>query len=277
MLARAKLNLSLHVTGQRADGYHLLSSLVAFADVGDEVRIEPGQKDTLTVDGPFANAAPPLAGNILGQALAMVRRWNLDALAREPLSIHLTKNLPVASGIGGGSADAAALVALLTAGRPLSDSEMADCLSLGADLPMCLTGRSAIVGGIGEENRPVALPETHVVLVNPGAEVSTPAVFKALPDKTNAPLPPWVEPRDFAELVTCLKTTRNDLMKPAVRLVPDIQNCLKALADAPFARMSGSGATCFALLETESGAENLAGRIQSAHPNWWVQAGRLST
>ena len=276
MLARAKLNLSLHVTGQRADGYHLLSSLVAFADVGDEVRIEPAPKDTLTVDGPFADAVPPLIDNILGKALAMIRGWNLDVLAQNSVSIHLTKTMPVASGIGGGSADAAALVALLTTGRPLSDAEMADCLSLGADVPMCLTGRSAIVGGIGEENRPVALPETHVVLVNPGAGVSTPAVFKALPNKTNAPLPPWVEPRDFAELVTYLKATRNDLMEPAVTLVPDIQNCLEALASAPFARMSGSGATCFALLETASGAENLAAQIQSAHPDWWVQAGRLS-
>lgn len=276
MSARAKLNLALHVTGRRADGYHVLHSLVGFADIGDEVRVEPTSQDSLTVDGVFADAVPPLADNTMGAALSLVRRWDRDALAQGAVGIHLTKSLPVASGIGGGSADAAALINLLTEGRFLSGTEMADCLSLGADVPMCLVGRSAIVSGIGEDNDHVALPETHAVLVNPRVQVSTPAVFSVLRNKTNAPMPSWTGPRGFAGLVSYLKTTRNDLMAPAITLAPDIQDCLNALADAPFGRMSGSGATCFALLETERAAEDLTVQIKHAHPGWWVQATKLS-
>lgn len=277
MLARAKLNLALHVTGQRQEGtqagYHLLHSLVAFADVGDEVSVEASDADRLTVDGPFAEGVPPLAENTLGAALAMVRGWG-EAL--DPVHIHLTKNLPIASGIGGGSADAAALIRLLTSGLDLSASEWADCLKLGADVPMCLAKKPAIVGGIGEENRPVSLPNAHLVLVNPGVAVSTPAVFKALTQKSNPPMPDWSAPNSFADLVDYLSATCNDLMAAAIGLAPEIEACLNALAQAPFARMSGSGATCFALLETADAAASLAAGLQSAHPNWWVTSGKLA-
>jgi 4-diphosphocytidyl-2-C-methyl-D-erythritol kinase len=277
MLARAKLNLALHVTGQRQEGtqagYHLLHSLVAFADVGDEVSVSPSDSDRLAVDGPFAGGVPPLSNNTLGAALAMVRSWRE---ARDPVHIHLTKNLPIASGIGGGSADAAALTRLLTKGRDLSASEWADCLKLGADVPMCLSGVPAIVGGIGEQGDPVSLPAAHIVLVNPGIAVSTPAVFKALTQKSNPPMPDWSALQSFEDLVAYLQATRNDLMAPALSLAPEIEACLNALAQAPFTRMSGSGATCFALLETADAANSLAAGLQSAHPNWWVTSGKLA-
>lgn len=273
MLARAKLNLALHITGQRSDGYHLLHSLVAFADVGDEVIINPSDTDSLTVDGPFAAGVPPLSNNTLGDALVLVRGWGE---AGDPVEIHLTKNLPIASGIGGGSADAAALITLLTKGRVLSDQEMADCLALGADVPMCLAVTPAIIGGIGEDNRPVSLPSAHVVLANPGIGVSTPAVFKALDQKTNPPMPDWPEPQSFGDLISYLRSTRNDLMAPAINIAPAVEACLDALAGAPFARMSGSGATCFALFDNADVAEELATRIQAAHPDWWVKTGALT-
>lgn len=274
-MARAKLNLALHVTGQRPDGYHTLHSLVAFADFGDEVCVSPANQDELTVDGPFAKAVPRLEHNSLGKALALVRGWGKDQLPLGPVAIKLTKNLPVASGIGGGSADAAALIALLTDGRPLNADEAVDVLSLGADVPMCLNARSAMISGIGEEITPVDLPACSVVLVNPGVAVETPKVFRALSEKTNPPLPDWSAPKSFCDLVEYLETTRNDLMEPAINLAPEISQCLKTLSSAPFSRMSGSGATCFALCETDGDATKLAAKTQNAHPDWWVRATSL--
>lgn len=273
MLAPAKLNLALHVTGQRPDGYHLLHSLVAFADVGDDVTLSASDTDQLIVDGPFADGVPPLDENTLGAALALVRSWGE---ARDPVHIHLTKNLPIASGIGGGSADAAALIGLLTSGRDLSADELADCLALGADVPMCLAGHSAIIGGIGEENTPVSLPAAHVVLVNPRVAVSTPAVFKALREKANPPMTSWPAPKSFSDLLAHLKTTRNDLMVPAITVASQIEQCLEALSNAPFVRMSGSGATCFALFDKADDAEKLAANVQAAYSDWWVVSGSFA-
>lgn len=281
MMARAKLNLALHVTGQCADGtphagYHTLHSLVAFADFGDEVRVQRSSADKLTVEGPFSVGVPALEQNTLGNALKMVRRWGHDDLAMAPVAISLTKDLPVASGIGGGSADAAALIALLTKNRTLSATEASDVLALGADVPMCLAGCSAIISGIGEKIAPVDLPSCALVLVNPRVGVETPSVFRALAEKTNPPLQDWSAPKNIADLVRYLHMSRNDLMAPAIGLVPEIAQCLAALASAPFSRMSGSGATCFALCETMNDAEKLAAKTQDAHPDWWVCAGKLS-
>ncbi|MEM6381184.1 MAG: 4-(cytidine 5'-diphospho)-2-C-methyl-D-erythritol kinase [Pseudomonadota bacterium] len=271
--ARAKVNLALHVTGQRSDGYHTLSSLVAFVDVGDEVRIQPAREDTLTVDGPFAAHVPPLDGNILGQALSMVRRWGLQP---EPVHIHLMKNLPIAAGIGGGSADAAALVELLTNGAALTDAQTADCLALGADIPMCLTGTPALIDGIGSVVSAVDLPRAFCVLVNPLREVSTPKVFAALQSRHNPPLPSYPEPPpNFNDLITWLGGTRNDLMAPASALEPAISDVMDALEGAPFARMSGSGATCFALFESEVDAGEKAADLRAARPDWWIAEGLL--
>ena len=271
--ARAKINLALHVTGQRADGYHTLSSLVAFADHGDRLTLAPAATDTLTVAGPFAHAVPALGDNSLGAALATVRSWGLAA---QPLHIHLEKTLPVASGIGGGSADAAALIGALTAVRQLGEAERADCLALGADVPMCLLGRPAIAEGIGERLTPVSLPCLSVVLVNPGVAVSTPQVFKALARRDNPPLPPPSMWATAGDLLGWLATTRNDLETPARSIEPAIGAVMDALAKAPFARMSGSGATCFALFEDEVAARQMADGLAEAHPGWWVVATRLS-
>lgn len=275
MLARAKINLALHIAGQRADGYHTLHSLVAFADVGDDVSVKPAETDRLTVSGPFKSAVPPLEDNGLLMALKCARGWRVDAAASGPLALHLTKNLPVASGIGGGSADMAALIRLLTGGRALTDRERDHLLALGADVPMCLAEKAAIIGGVGEEIEPVSLPPTPCVLVNPGVAVSTPAVFKALTSRNNPPLPNWPAPDSFSGLVDYLAATRNDLMDAAIVLAPQVSECLSALADAPFARMSGSGATCFALMENERDAAQLAADVHKARPGWWAQATKL--
>lgn len=279
--ARAKLNLALHVTGQRAvgtpqAGYHTLHSLIAFADFGDSLQVLPADQDRLSIAGPFAADVPALGENSLGKALAMVRGWGQDDLARHPVSLKLIKQLPVASGIGGGSADAAALIAALTGARALTASQRADVLTLGADVPMCLAGRAAMISGIGEAITPVNLPGCALVLVNPGVGVETPGVFRALTEKTNPPLPVWSAPADFDGLIAYLQATRNDLMAPAISIAPIIQDCLDTLKDAPFARMSGSGATCFALFETFGQAEEMAARTQKAHPDWWVRAGMIA-
>ena len=275
LLAPAKLNLALHVTGQRADGYHLLDSLVAFAMIGDAITILPAAADRLTCDGPFGADVPALESNIIGRALSMVRRWGVDEAAKQHLHIHLTKDLPVASGLGGGSADAAALIALLTHGRALSPVQLSHCLAIGADVLMCLAGKPALVGGIGETITPVDLPEVHLVLVNPLVGVSTPAVFAGLQHRHNPPLPPWTQPQTFDSLINWLGQTRNDLREPAMSLAPQIGQCLAALKLMAFAGMSGSGSSCFGLCQTFDEAEDMAERLQRVHPGWWVRSAML--
>ncbi|MBV6658123.1 MAG: 4-(cytidine 5'-diphospho)-2-C-methyl-D-erythritol kinase [Devosiaceae bacterium] len=275
-LAPAKINLALHVTGQRADGYHALSSLVAFASVGDRLTVEPagGTDDQLTVSGRFAGTVPGLEANTLGGALELLRRWGAPR-ASQPLHIHLEKNLPVAAGIGGGSADAAALIAALTDRTTLSSAQLQDCLALGADIPMCVAGEAALICGTGTVERTVTLPDAWVVLVNSGHPVSTPDVFKRLTNKDNPPLPAWEPPAGFEDLIGWLNATRNDLRPPAIEAEPAIEQVLKALKGAPFVQMSGSGATCFALHPTEDAALAHASQLRAAHPSWWVEAGRL--
>ena len=274
--APAKINLCLHVTGQRADGYHLIESLVAFADFGDKLTLTPAEADALIVTGPFAEAVPGLDENLVGRALALVRGYSLEPLP--PLAIHLEKNLPVAAGIGGGSADAAALVRALWP-EPIPQAFQKQLTALGADIPMCLQGKAALASGIGDEVEPVDVPELAIVLVNPGVEVSTPAIFKTLKSKDNAPLAKLPEPLDRESLMKWLGAARNDLTQPAIALCPEIADCLKALRqrDPLIAGMSGSGATCFALCHDDESAAALADAISADHPDWWVRAGRLNT
>ncbi|MEM1287934.1 MAG: 4-(cytidine 5'-diphospho)-2-C-methyl-D-erythritol kinase [Pseudomonadota bacterium] len=274
-LARAKVNLALHVTGRRPDGYHSLSSLVAFADVGDDIRVSASGRDRLTVDGPFAAQVPGLTENLLGKALALVRRWQRDDIPRG-VSIKLTKNLPISSGIGGGSADAAALIGLLTGGRELSPLERADTLSLGADIPMCLTGGAALVSGIGEELDPIEIPALAAILVNPGEPVSTPEVFRALEQQDNAGLPAVPAVARVPDFTNWLRGTRNDLETPAISLEPTIGAALDAMGDARISRMSGSGATCFGIFDSRRQANAAAHRVQASHPHWWVVTTTLS-
>lgn len=260
--ARAKLNLTLHVTGRRADGYHLLDSLVVFAEVGDRVRLAPGPL-SLTIDGPFA-AGLSTQDNLCLRAAR---------LSGGEAAMRLTKNLPLASGIGGGSADAAAVLrGLARMGHPLP----AQPERLGADVPVCLAGRAARMRGVGEVLDPVPpVPPLPVVLVNPGIEVATPAVFAALESRDNPPLaaPAWT---DADGLIAFARAHRNDLEPPARQIAPVIGEVLAALAatGARLARMSGSGATCFGLYDTPAQAEAAVARLTRS--GWWVVASKLA-
>jgi 4-diphosphocytidyl-2-C-methyl-D-erythritol kinase len=271
LTARAKVNLALHVTGRRADGYHVLDSLVAFADFGDVLSVEASERLSLDLEGPFSR------GLEAGEDNLVLRAARLFPGARGA-RITLDKRLPVASGIGGGSADAAAALALLADawGQPLPPPEA--ILALGADIPVCLDGRVLRMRGIGEDLSPVpGFPGFGAVLVNPGVSVSTPAVFKALATPTNPALPDLPDATGQSDWLDWLDQTRNDLQPAASALVPEIGDVLGVLEanGARIARMSGSGATCFGLFEAPAEAQAAAYGIAASHPAWWVQPVRL--
>ncbi len=281
--APAKVNLYLHVVGRRADGYHLLDSLVAFASVGDRVGLAPAAALGLTVDGPFAPAVPDGDGNL---ALEAARRLAAALGRPDGVAIALTKNLPVAAGLGGGSADAAAVLRVLSRLWPDADASAAITRvaeSLGADVPVCLTGRPQFVSGIGEILDPApVLAGMPIVLVNPGVPLATPAVFRerrgdfSIPGRF--PFPSGGTPLPAAELIGLLAERRNDLTDPALRLCPPVAEVLHEIAETAgcrLARMSGSGATCFGLYDNPDSAERAAATLGRARPGWWVRAGRL--
>lgn len=264
--APAKINLALHVTGQREDGFHLLDSLVAFVDTGDWVAVCAG--DGLMITGPEADGLDADESNLC---------WRAARAMGGDVAIRLDKHLPVASGIGGGSADAAATMrALARIGRRLPDQQTV--LSLGADVPACLSGQHARMQGIGERLSPVQLPPLWLVLVNSRVAVATSSVFQALTNRNNPPMQALPAFADARALAAWLSRQRNDLEAPARRIVPEINAVLDALAVDPaclLARMSGSGATCFGLYATADTAETAAGRIAAARPGWWVRAAPL--
>ena len=278
VFAPAKINLWLHVLGCRPDGYHLLDSLVVFADTGDEVAAAPADGLSLTVEGSFAASLPAADDNlVLRAARLLAAETGTTAGAR----LVLTKRLPVASGIGGGSADAAAaLEALARLWRldPGAGRLAALGLQLGADVPVCLGGRPAFVGGIGESIVAAPpLPPVSLLLVNPGAALATAAVFRARTESGAAfgdAAPRWTSaPTDAAALAARLAGTRNDLTDAACGLVPAIRAALAAIASLPgclLARMSGSGATCFGLFGSMPAAEAGAAALAAAHPRWWI-------
>jgi len=279
--APAKLNLSLHVTGRRDDGYHALDGLVAFADVADTVTAEPADTLSLTVGGPFADAldAEPAANLVLRAAHALAAHTGTAAGA----ALHLDKQLPVAAGIGGGSADAAAALRVLIALWDVdveADALHALALKLGADVPMCLAGRAAFVGGIGEEIAPLdGLPPAPLVLVNPGVPVPTPQVFKARTGAFSTAPPRWrMPPSGVRELAARLSAQRNDLTTAAETVAPAVGEVLAALRAAPgclLARMSGSGATCFGIFANTASAETAAHTLAASRPAWWVRSGHV--
>jgi len=274
--ANAKINLALHVVGQRDDGYHLLDTLVAFANVADILEFTPAEKTNLSISGPQSSDLEPDKDNLVLKAATLLKTH----VGRDDLhaNIRLEKNLPIASGIGGGSADAAATLKALNElwQLELSPSALAElALKLGADVPMCLHGQSLRARGIGEDIAPLAMPSMPLVLVNPKIAVSTPEIFRLLATKENPPLPPFDDHSTTAELMAWLEQAVNDLEKPAIEMVPEIATCIEALTDAGarIARMSGSGATCFGLFETSSAAERAQTVIAKQHPNWWVDSG----
>ncbi|MFC0199823.1 4-(cytidine 5'-diphospho)-2-C-methyl-D-erythritol kinase [Paracoccus rhizosphaerae] len=262
--APAKLNLALHVTGRRDDGYHLLDSLVCFATAGDVVTVEPGPL-SLQVDGPFAEGLSADDDNL---CLRAARLAGLDA------RIRLTKNLPVASGIGGGSADAAAVLRLARRmGRELP--QMPE--RLGADVPVCVASIPARMQGTGEILTPLPpLPPLHLVLANPRIALSTPQIFARLGRRDNAPLPQVPSFADVRALVAWLSATRNDLEPAAIDAAPVIAQVLQAMTanGAAFARMSGSGATCLGIFDRPQTAQAAAAAL--ARHGWWTVATELA-
>ena len=277
--APAKLNLYLHVTGRRADGYHELDSLVTFTALADTLEIAPADVLALTVNGPFADALD--GGDNLATRAADALAERLGRTADVRIALH--KRVPVAAGLGGGSADAAAvlrgLARLWRLGPEHADDLREVALGLGADVPVCLDSRAAYMGGIGEAlSAPPPLPPCGVLLVNPGVPVPTGAVFAARRGPFSAADRFCETPADAAALATLLCARRNDLEPPARAQVPAIDRVLARLAAAPgclLARMSGSGGTCFGLFADEAAAADAAGAISRERHGWWVHPTHL--
>jgi 4-diphosphocytidyl-2-C-methyl-D-erythritol kinase len=278
--ARAKVNLSLKVLGRRSDGYHELESLVAFAGVGDELTLEPGPELGLGIGGPLGGGLEADERNLVLRAA--------HALADEagPLRwgrFHLVKRLPVASGIGGGSADAAGALRLLARlnGIPRGEPALLRAAArVGADVPVCLDSRARVMAGIGERlGEPLRLPPLFAVLVNPGVPVETAAVFRELGLQRGQDLSPAGAMPDLAQpsvdaLVAMLDSSGNDLEAPARRVAPvlgEVLAGLAALSGCRLARMSGSGATCFALFDDCRASAAAANALQKSRPGWWVK------
>lgn len=282
--APAKLNLYLHVTGRRADGYHLLDSLALFVDLGERLQAAPAADLSLAVDGPLAAALSDTAAgdNLVLRAAGALQAalWpDRPAADRPGAALTLSKTIPVAAGLGGGSADAAAALRLLQRlwGRALPADRLADlAAALGADVPVCLAGRPARMAGIGEILEPApALPALQLVLVNPGVPVPTGAVFAGLQGRFGTAQPLTRPQPSAAALAEALSQRRNDLERPARFLAPAVDRALAALSAQEgclLARMSGSGATCFGLFAHPPAATRAASAIRAAEPGWWVAA-----
>jgi len=272
--APAKINLALHVTGRRGDGYHLLETLVVFADFGDRLEIGRSDRDSFAIAGPYGAGLSCGSDNLV--IVARDRLRATEPRARAPLSIRLDKRLPVASGVGGGSSDAvAAMIGIdRLLGLSLTKERLvAAAAPLGADMAMCLAARPLIARGIGDEIEPVeGLPALPLVLVNPGVAMPTPAVFSRLAIRTNPPLPPLPAERSTEALLDWLRTTRNDLHAPAALVAPVIDEVLAALEreGAGLARMSGSGATCFGIFTSLPQARDAVAAISRRQPDWFA-------
>ena len=262
------------MTGQRDDGYHLLDSLVVFADVGDDISVSVSKQDSLAISGPFGAGLDTDATNLAAKARDQLRA----KFAFAPVDIRLTKNLPVSSGIGGGSSDAAATLRALAKLFSIPHSILADvAINLGADVPMCLAGQPLIAKGIGEYLTAVhSMPELHLVLANPNMAVSTPDVFQRLSNRNNPALPVVPEGLNVIDFAEWLSRTRNDLQLPALQLCAAIGDTLLALAETRplLTRMSGSGATCYGLYANAALAKSAAVTIAARHANWWVKPAR---
>jgi 4-diphosphocytidyl-2-C-methyl-D-erythritol kinase len=286
---RAKVNLSLRVVGRRADGYHDLESVVAFADCADRLTLEPGGELRLATTGPLAGACGETSDNLVFKAAKLLA----DAVPNLKLgAFALDKVLPVAAGIGGGSADAAAALRLLARlnNLPLDDPRLRKvALATGADVPVCLFSRACDMTGVGEQLLPLALPSMPCVMVNPRVPVATKDVFQELGLRNGELLvgvtdvfesPAWPEQGgSIADWVDVLDTVANDLEAPALRIEPvigDVLGALRSSAGVKLARMSGSGATCFAIYGASAEAHAAAETIRRDHPGWWVHAGTLS-
>lgn len=277
--APGKVNLYLHVVGRRPDGYHLLDSLVAFVEAGDEIAVRAAGALSLVVEGPYAGALEADDDNLVLRAARLI---GAEFGVSQGAAITLTKNLPVAAGLGGGSSDAAATLDALVSLWGIDANEavmMRLTAALGADVPVCRLGATAHMSGIGEVLAPVsALPPCGVVLVNPGKPLSTPTVFGGRRGPYSQADPVSGELNSAEELVRALEGRRNDLTAPACDQLPEISDVLKALGDDPaclLARLSGSGPTCFGIYADAARSRQAADRIAGAHASWWVRPTRF--
>ena len=279
--ARAKINLTLHILGRRADGYHDLESLVGFAAFGDDLKLTEHPSLSLTITGPNADSLGPSSDNhILIATRALKERKPALKLG----AFHLTKRIPIAAGLGGGSADAAAALRLLARlnGLKLTDPDLrAAALTTGADVTVCLDSQARMMRGIGEDlGEPLSLPRLFAVLVNPGVPVETKSVFARIGLAPGESLGGGAHPTvgdgaSLHQLLPLLRKSRNEMEDAASVLAPVIGSVIAVLSAARgcrLARMSGSGATCFALFETRHAAAKAANVIRRDHPAWWVAA-----
>ena len=277
--APAKVNLYLHVTGKRADGYHTLDSLVALGGIHDRITAAPAHDLSLVVEGPFADVTPAGDDNIVLHAARKLQGMLGVGMGAR---LTLTKRLPVAGGIGGGSADAAGTLRLLTnlwGARPTEAELVHLARELGADVPVCLAGRAAYMGGIGEELTPVPeLPKAWILLVNPNEQLSTKAVFDRFAGPYSEPARLTTAPTTPGQLAAELIKRKNDLTETAVSIVPAVGRVLETLEALPgclMARMSGSGATCFGLFADPAGVTQAALQLVKERPAWWAKPASL--
>lgn len=276
LIAPAKINLALHVTGLRDDGYHLLDSLVVFVAFGDRVSVKRGPVDSFDMSGPFGRKLPGDESNLVLRARDALRARFPEHTT--PAVIHLEKHLPVASGIGGGSSDAAATLRALTAlwGIEAEPAQLAKIgLTLGADVPMCLQGQPLFARGIGEDiERLATFPRLPMVLANNGVSISTPQVFAALERRDNPALPALPALSSIKDVCAYLTATDNHLFSATTKLIPAISETVGALHQtaARFVRMSGSGGTCFAIYDSDSEAQTAATALKQSKPDWFVVA-----
>ena len=277
--APAKINLTLHVTGQRNDGYHLLDSLVVFVGRGDRITVEPAQGLQIAVTGPFAAGVPNDRKNLMWRAAEALRGARG---VTQGAAMTLEKNLPHAAGIGSGSSDAAAILTALSNlwdVQPLPASDPLVC-ALGADVPVCTSAPTPTrMSGIGERLiKAPALPAAALVLVRPPVNVPTGPVFDGLATKQGSAMTAIPVDLSFDDFAKWLNKQRNDLQLPAQSIAPEISDVLQALSAQPkvvLARMSGSGATCFGLVRDAEAAADIAAAIQRGNPEWWVTSGPI--
>ena len=272
--AHAKLNLTLHVTGRLSNGYHELDSLVVFTEFGDHLALEPAHKFHLKTKGPFSKALPPVSKNIILSTLCHFEGQGTD------FKVSLEKSIPVSAGLGGGSTNASTVLHL--AANYLGYSLPVDVetlVAIGSDLPVCFSGKPAIVRGLGEKLTILdRFYEFPVLLVNPNKPVQTREVYHQLSEVNNPPQTPYPVQGNKGEVLAWLKEQRNDLESPAIMLCPEIKSILSVLRDQEgwlLARMSGSGGTCFGIFQTMEQAAGAARKIKQHTPEWWVQPTRI--
>lgn len=277
--APAKINLFLHITGKRKDdGYHLLESLMVFANFGDEITVSAEEKMHLDISGPFGKQLwhDALVDNLVMKAAKKCVKHMPLKSKMKAARIMLKKNIPIGAGLGGGSSDAATVVKLLSrlwGTPPLSDKEL---LSLGADVPICMKQVPSMVSGIGEIIRPVSIPgPLHLLLVHPGVPVSAVAVYKKSVSSFSPSQEPINMPKKIPDFIEWLAVQSNDLEEPAITIAPVISIVLEALentSECQLSRMSGSGSACFGIYPDEEAVKCAAKQVKMTYPEWWVQA-----